>query len=254
LAVASQHLAPVPGGSSEAPTGPIPSDIDSYASLDCETVRSNGTRSAFEVGLQATPDEFGASFTGLVDATLATTSCRFRVADPVFGSFEITETLAAGTTTRFLMVGDGINEPTRVLVLGQSGAAFANPQLSPQPFAVARSVDLWYDVSRPAQGITLYELPGSDDVLGTWFSHDANGNPVGFYFDGIADIIPGQREMVVLKPSRGAEGLELEPVGTARLFYLDCNLAELRVLLGQNEFRTRRIRRSVEVGSCDAFN
>jgi hypothetical protein len=179
--------------------------------------------------------------------------CSFKSADPRFGAFDFSMPLGQGTL-RFLLVGDGPTEPTRVLVLQDGMAVRTATETAPAIGAVTRSEDFWYDLARPAQGVGLYELPGSDEVFGTWFTH-ANGLPVWYLLDGVATDIPGQRELVVYQPSRNGAARALAAVGSARLFYLDCNQAELRILLGDSDYVTLRIKRSrPKASGCEALD
>lgn len=180
-------------------------------------------------------------------------TCSFKSADRRFGAFDFSMPLGTGTL-RFLLVGDGASEPTRVLVLQDGVVVRVASETAPAIGAVTRSEDFWYDLARPAQGVGLYELPGSDDVFGTWFTHDDDGEPVWYLLDGTATDIPGQRELAVYRPSRNGAARALAAAGSARLFYLDCNQAELRILMGDTDYVTLRIRRSREVASCDALD
>jgi hypothetical protein len=183
----------------------------------------------------------------------ANMTCNLKTAHPSFGSFDIPVVVSNGTL-RFLLVGDGLYEPKRVLVLENGVVKLVAAETAPAVAAVIRSTAFWYDLARPAQGVSLYELKGSDDVFGTWFTHDDAGQPVWYLFNGVATGVPGQRDLIVQAPTRDGAGFaSLGTTGTARLFYIDCNQAELRVQLGRDYF-TLRLRRSREVIGCDALD
>lgn len=198
---------------------------------------------------------FGASQTVEIDSRHDSTVCTLSVSHPVFGAFRVEGTMLSQQTLRMLLVGDGINAPFQVAVTRQGELVEVVDPLKPNIGGVIRSPSFWYDRSRPAQGITLYEIPGSTNVFGTWFTHTEEGRPVWYFLDGTANGLPGQREVVVLKPQRDAAAA-MGVIGTARLFYLDCNQAELRVVLGSDfrEFRTLRLRRSREISACEVFD
>jgi hypothetical protein len=180
-------------------------------------------------------------------------TCTFKSADRRFGAFDFSMPLGSGTL-RFLLVGDGASEPTRVMVLQDGAVVRLASETTPAIGAVTRSEDFWYDLARPAQGLGLYELPGSENVFGTWFTHDEDGEPVWYLLDGVATDIPGQREFTVYRFTRSGAARSAAAAGSARLFYLDCNQAELRILLGDTDYVTLRIRRSREVASCEALD
>jgi hypothetical protein len=180
-------------------------------------------------------------------------ACSFKSADRRFGAFDFSLPLGPGTL-RFLMVGDGTTEPTRVVVLQDGEKVRVASETAPAIGAVTRSEDFWFDLARPAQGLGLYELPGSEDVFGTWFTHDDDGEPAWYLLDGVATDIPGQREFAVYRLTREGAARSMAAAGSARLFYLDCNQAELRILLGDTDYVTLRIRRSREVAGCEALD
>ena len=181
-------------------------------------------------------------------------ACTFKSADHRFGAFDFSMALGSGTL-RFLMVGDGASEPTRVVVVQDGRVVRVASETTPAIGAVTRSEDFWFDLARPAQGVGMYELPGSGDVFGTWFTHDDDGEPVWYLLDGAATDIPGQREFTVYRlSSDGGSARSMAASGSARMFYLDCNQAELRILLGDTDYVTLRIRRSREVAGCDALD
>lgn len=179
--------------------------------------------------------------------------CNLKTANPAFGSFDIEVPLVDGTL-RFLLVGDGSHAPQRVLVLENGVVSQVVAESAPAVVAFTHSTAFWYDLTRPAQGVSLYELPGSDDVFGTWFTHDETGRPIWYLFNGVATGIPGQRDLVVQRPSRNGAVTRLGTAGSARLFYVDCNQAELRVFIGDRDYFTLRLRRSREVVSCEALD
>jgi hypothetical protein len=239
-AIALHHLAPYPGA---------PAQAGFEALVQCASV-SPATGGGGSFGLRVLRYDESATQVFRGDAVV---TCSVKTGNPSFGSFDIPVNVTDGTL-RFLLVGDGQYEPQRILVLHDGTVLRVAEESAPAVGAVTRSEDFWYDLARPAQGVSLYELPNSDDAFGTWFTHDEAGQPIWYFFDGTATAVPGQRELVVYRPSRGASGTSLAVAGSARLFYLDCNQAELRVLLGERDYFTLRLQRSREVPACDALD
>ena len=181
------------------------------------------------------------------------TICQLLLDGPTVGSFDLQAAPQSGRTLRFFLTGDGSIEPFRVLaVIGADIVAVAGDD-TPAPGAVLAANAFWYDEARPAQGITIYEIPDSPDVFGTWFTHDVDGKPIWFTFNGVVGDLRGQRDLLVNRPGRGTDAPPTR-AGSARMYYLDCNHAELRVVLDPSDLRTLRIRRSREVQACDALD
>ncbi len=237
--IALHHLAPYAGAAD-----PVATD----ANLICVDRSANGDEGSTGTKVLTYLDVATLPYTSRRDTHV----CSFKLADPTFGSFDLSVPVVEGTM-RFMMVGDGESEPFRVLILQNGEVLRVAEQSAPAVGAVTRSDDFWYDLARPAQGVGLYEIPGGEDIFGTWFTHDPAGKPIWYFFDGVATDLPGQRELVLYRPSRGEQGNVMTAVGSARLFYLDCNQAELRIMLGEQDFFTLRIRRSRDVASCDAL-
>lgn len=176
--------------------------------------------------------------------------CVLRIADSVFGAFEVPQPLSSERTTRFFIVGDGERAAFEVMVVERGKVVHRAGVTPPAPGAVVLARDLWYDLSRPAQAVSLYEIAGGQDTLGFWFTQGTGGLPEWFFFDGSATGLPGQRDLVVYRGTPGAPE-PLAAVGSARLFYLDCNNAEIRILSGERRFDTLRLRRSRAVSTCE---
>ena len=239
-AIALHHLAPYAGAVGQ--TG-------FEAVVQCEGMNTSGNGgSSFGLRVLRYDESATTVFRGN-----ATVICEVKTAHASFGSFDLPVTLVDGTA-RFLLVGDGLYEPQRILILQDGNVVRVAEESAPAIGAVTRSEDFWFDLARPAQGVSLYELPNSDDTFGTWFTHDDDGEPTWYLFNGTATDVPGQRELVVHHPSRTAGVAALSVAGSARLFYLDCNHAELRVLLGERDYFTLRLQRSREVRVCDALD
>ncbi len=164
------------------------------------------------------------------------------------------EQSAAVATRRAFLIGDGETQPSQVLIIDGS-AQVALLDLPPaQPRALAESRDHWFDLRRPDQGLSLFEVGGTGIVFGTWFTVGDDNLPTWFYFEGAKVQGIGRRDIIIYAGSR-ASGLQaLQPVGSARLQYLDCNEAEFRVLLGEATLRTVRARRSQPVSFCPVFD
>ena len=234
------HLAPFAGATSTP---------DFEALLTCPHVDSDGSGGgSFGSRVLAYRQRGTNVFSGDADMT-----CRLKTAHASFGSFDLPIGVSNGTL-RVILVGDAINEPPRVLMLQNGNVLGVASETAPAVGSVMRSTAFWYDLARPAQGVSLYEIKGSGDVFGTWFTHDERGQPVWYLLNGVATGMPGQRDLVVQAPARDGAGFaRLGTSGTARLFYVDCNQAELRILLGRDYF-TLRLRRSREVIGCDALD
>ncbi len=240
-AVAAHHLAPYAESTGDASLINV---------LSCLGVSPNSS-SAASTSLSRNPG-FGAVVAHPHSSLQEINTCRFTATHPIMGGFDVTVPMTSHRTVRFILVGDGNNSPFR-LVVAQDGVVLQIVEPStPMPAALIRSDDVWFDLSRPAQSITLYEIPGGPDVFGFWFTHNADGTPTWFFFDGVATDLPGQRDLTMHRGT-GSDENPTVLVGSARLFYLDCNNAELRVLSGEREFHTLRLRRSREVDACDAL-
>jgi hypothetical protein len=224
-------------------------EIGEYT-IECTGSTPNGETSRFTAGGSAL--YFGSGRVERVDTQFAQNACALQVIDPLFGTFELSASVQSGQTLRMFLTGDGKREPFRlVAVIGAQIVAVAG-ESAPAPGAVLSAAAFWYDQARPAQGVTLYEIPESPDVFGTWFTHDSSGKPIWYSFDGIIGDLPGQRDLLVYRPARDP-AMPQTLVGSARLYYLDCNQAELRVVLEPSDLRTLRIHRSRNVQACDAL-
>lgn len=241
VSVALHHLAPFAGATTAT-------DFEAVAT--CPNSDANGGSGSF--GSRVT--RYGEGFTQAGFSSDGSMTCQLKTAHPAFGSFDL-QVPVAGGTLRFLLVGDGAHEPSRVLVMANGTVNLVSGESTPAVGAVLRSTAFWFDLARPAQGVSLYELPASNDVFGTWFTHDEAGQPVWYLLNGVATGVPGQRDLIVQAPTRagGSGQARMATSGTARLFYIDCNQAELRVRLGR-EYYTLRLQRSREVVGCDALD
>jgi hypothetical protein len=181
-------------------------------------------------------------------------TCTLQIAHPVIGNFVVVAQVPSGHTVRAIVVGDGVLAPFAVVVVDDGAVVNAFQTATPTPGAVTFSEDIWYDVTRPAQSVTLYEQAGADAMSGFWVTHDAAGKPVWYFMDGVRTALPGQRDIALHRFSSDASKPPSSDAGTARLFYLDCNQAELRILSGEREFHTLRLRRSREVPGCELFD
>ena len=169
------------------------------------------------------------------------------------GAFELFNVpLRSMQTTRFIVVGNGIDRPFQVVAtVAEQVASIANAKEA-EPAPAIISDQFWYDLTRPGQGISLYELPAAGLVYGTWQTFAENGEPIWYVLDGGSRSLPGDRDLTIYSASI-ENGLQLLPVGTGRLTYFNCNLAEARFTLGLNDVRRLRLERSLPVDRCSAL-
>lgn len=226
------------------------------ADLDVEQLcqgSTPGRAGSFSFG--AGYDEHDFHFGSMRGTTLsnshANNRCTLTLISARTGTLQLTAPFAVGQTLRLMFVGDGRFEPLRLVAMAGGAIVASTGALPATPGAITRAEDVWYDLARPAQAVTIYEIAGGNDVLGFWLTHDADGQPTWFYFDGAATGLPGQRELQLYRLRTAGE--PLVEVGSARLFYLDCNNAELRILSGEREFHTLRVRRSKPVDRCEVL-
>jgi hypothetical protein len=187
--------------------------------------------------------------------SLGAIACETALASPAIGGFRFELEQAPDLSTRrvFLIGGAGL-APAQVLVVDGAEQVALLDLPPPQPRALAGSRDHWFDVVRPDQGLSLFEVGGTGIVFGTWFTLDAGSNPLWFYFEGAKVQGIGRRDITVFLGERSGGAQTLTPIGNGRLQYVDCNEAEFRVLLGGTDFRTVRLRRSQPVSFCPVFD
>lgn len=215
----------------------------------CVTSRPNGGQGVItgQGGSRFGSASYGVHFTGE-----GTTVCTFSVRAADLGAQQVDATPVAERTTRFLLVGDGDSAPYSLLALvGTQIIA----QASGAPIVVGamlESEDFWFDVTRPSQGLSLFDLPAGDVIYGTWYTFADDGTPRWYFLDGATESLPGRRDVRIYEMSRS--GPPVTQVGSAKLYYLDCNTAELRFTLGDaTDLRTLRVQRSVPVATCSVF-
>lgn len=179
--------------------------------------------------------------------------CDLQMGFTPVGAFEVFNVpLRSMETTRFIVVGNGADKPFQIVAtVAEQVAAVANlKEVEPAPTII--SDQFWFDRTRPGQGISLYELPGAGLVYGTWQTFAENGEPIWYVLDGVSRNLPGDRDLTIYSASI-TNGLQLIPVGTGRLTYFNCNLAEARFTLG-SDVRLLRLERSVPVDQCFALD
>ncbi|HRQ66147.1 MAG TPA: hypothetical protein PKZ76_15020 [Xanthomonadaceae bacterium] len=188
-------------------------------------------------------------------SSLGDIACATALASPAIGGFRFQLEPASGLSTRraFLIGGAG-HAPAQVLVVDGAERVALVDLPPPQPRALAGSRDHWFDVVRPDQGLSLFEVGGTGIVFGTWFTLDVDSNPIWFYFEGAKVQGIGRRDITVFLGQRTEGAQTLTPIGSGRLQYVDCNEAEFRVLLAEADFRTVRLRRSQPVSFCPVFD
>lgn len=227
------------------------------------STRNHGGPNQFQFGLQCIATRSSGDQSGLpqlqpitgmtsVDAR-GENRCNFQFGLVGAGAFSFTDVwLYRGKTTRFLLVGNGGSHPYQlVIVTGAEVVAMPeNPPIEPGPTLV--SDQFWFDRSRPAQGVSLFEMPGAGLLYGTWQTFDQSGEPVWYVLDGTARSLPGDRDITIYSADT-ANGLQLTPVGSGRLTYFNCNLAEARFALSGEEVRFLRLERAVAVDQCFAL-
>lgn len=190
-----------------------------------------------------------------VSAYGADRRCRMDLAFRGGPSFHLEADTLPAAIYRFVVVGDGSTEfPYELLALRDAeilASAAVNP---PQPGAVLMSPDFWFDMARPAQGLVIYET-GPSTQYGMWYTYDAVGAPTWFLLDGQLAELAGRRDVTILRvrPATATEPQVLQPVGTGRLVYTDCNEAEFRAVMG-DDVRVLSVRRAERVARCVELN
>lgn len=181
--------------------------------------------------------------------------CDLQVGNALVGGFQLPlRTPTEVFTRRAFLIGDSRGRPLQVLLLDGSAQVDLVDAAAPQPRPLSSSRDQWFDVRRPDQGFSLYEVGGTGIVFGTWFSVGTDNEPIWYYFEGAKVQGIGRRDMTLFLGSRVDGAQDLQPVGSGRLQYVDCNEAEFRVLIGASDFRTVRLRRSRPVSFCPVFD
>ena len=176
--------------------------------------------------------------------------CGLLVQGP-FGSVQLALGYELQRDLRFVFAGDGKSFPYTLTAVREGGEVVASSGLSePVPGAVVESDHVWYDLARPAQAVALYPLPGSDLLAGYWFTHDEAGNSRWLFLDGMREGT-ARYELSVY---RSAVGAGVQSAGSAQLFYVDCNNAEIRLFETDGDFHTLRLRRSKSVADCDILS
>jgi hypothetical protein len=242
--VAVHHLAPVPPPEHD-PARPW------TVQTHCEGNTPGG--GGFDGGgVYGEDDWYFGTMRGMVwSAQHAFNQCTLAINRVGIGTLELAAPFSQSSTLRMMLVGDGRSENFQIVAVENGVLVGAGAVAEPKPIAVTRSQDIWYDINRPAQAVTLYETPDGQGLLGFWFTHDTLGRPTWFHLDGGPIGYPGQWELTLYRMH--AQATPIEEVGRARLFYLDCNNADLRVLSGDRE-HTLRLRRSMQVTSCASFD
>lgn len=216
----------------------------------CVTRRPNGGQSVL-TGQGGS--RFGASSYGVYYPSEGTTICTYSVRANDLGALQVDAPPVATRTTRFLLVGDGDIAPhSLVALVGTQIVAQADG--APLVIgAMLESEDFWFDITRPSQGLSLFDMPAGDVIFGTWYTFAQDGTPRWHFLDGSAENLPGRRDVRIHEMSR-AGGPPMAHVGSAKLYYLDCNTAELRFTLGDaTDLRTLRVQRSMPVDTCNVF-
>jgi hypothetical protein len=184
-----------------------------------------------------------------------TLACDVVLGSSTLGGFRFRMTQSPSVATRrAFLIGDAAARPAQVLLLDGAERVALLDLPPPQPRALAGSRDHWFDLVRPDQGLSLFEVGGTGIVFGTWFTLDSEAQPTWYYFEGAKVQGIGRRDVVVYVGSRAAGAQSLTPIGSGRLQYVDCNEVEFRVLLGERDFRTVRARRSQAVSFCPVFD
>lgn len=181
-------------------------------------------------------------------------ACDIGVFNDALGGLELaTTTRRYQKTSRILLVGDGETREYELIEVidGQITARTGVPAVSIRPELDATFA--WFDVSRPSQAVSLFEIAAAEVVYGTWQTFTDEGQPSWYLLEGAHDGLPGRRDLLVRQLQDG-EPKHFVTVGGGKLFYLDCNRAELRLMLDGDISRTLRIQRVRPVTNCSALS
>lgn len=120
---------------------------------------------------------------------LPAASYHFKLASPD-GSTTLVDTapiqINAGATVYIVATGDGVHQP-----LGMTAIPYGALTVIPGGGTVDMSANgAWYNPATSGQGFTFIPIPSQNRLWGTWYTFDANGNPVWYSLDSC--VTPGQ--------------------------------------------------------------
>lgn len=187
-------------------------------------------------------------------------ACTVRFRDAAFSVIEA-EVGIGGANAHVFLAGDGLFAPYEALVFSSFGLLANGPiDFSPAgpstagPASLLDSPTFWFDADRPLQGVSLFELPQTGLVYGTWFGVDAAGRATWLAIEGSVVYGGALRDLRISELTRGPNGLAINVIGSGTLQYNDCNHAELRMFVRNSEYRTLRLERSRHVQACVALD
>lgn len=179
--------------------------------------------------------------------------CTLQLGFTPAGAFEVSAIpVRSRESVRFLIVGNGETIPFQLAVLAGDQLHAVADAIEVEPGPLLPSNQFWFDRSRPAQGVALFEMPGAGLLHGTWQTFNTSGEAVWYLLDGAARNLPGDRDLTIFAVDM-EDGLRLTPAGTGRLTYFNCNEAEARFALSGQPVRFLRLERSEPVDQCYAL-
>lgn len=232
---------------------------EAQVSLRCQTVAGGGYASHLissvfgRFGTARSYPRLGSNPVNLGDPQFGNRrhQCHWRL----LGSIPPIEMLGAvrqmfGSVTQVFAIGDGKAEPIALIEV-VDGAVTARSSALPSAGNAnpAKSRDIWFDQDRSAHSIAMFEIPATGLTLGTWQTFASDGRPTWYMIEATASSTLGRRDVLLRELQPGAAG-GVRDVGLGVLRYLNCNSAELRVVLDGGGQRTLRLSRSLEVSSC----
>jgi len=182
-------------------------------------------------------------------------TCALDLSGFPFGNLRIENLqLQAQRTLRAYLVGDGTNAPYE-LIAAVGADVVGAIVVSTQTFLPQlKSTTIWFDQDHPVEGVAIYEIGLSGNVAITWFTFGPDTKPIWYFLDGVPATVPGWRDLVVYRVDRSGGTQHTTAVGNARMIYQDCNNANLRILLGSDDFHSLRLSRTVPVQRCAGLN
>jgi hypothetical protein len=135
--------------------------------------------------------------------------------------------LPAGADVTVIAIGDGINQPLGII-------AFPVGELATRTSVSNRSNGLWEILEGSGTGFTFQPMPAQNRVIGTWYTYNADGNPLFLNFDscnsnpGEACATPGAFDGITattaLYLSTGGGSSEGDEVTTTKIGEIDFDI------------------------------
>lgn len=171
--------------------------------------------------------------------------------------------LGAGERRHVFLIGDGGAAGYTIYNItssrdGDGQIDFSGTPSGPGPTTAVASLlessTFWVDNERGLEGVSLFEVPGTGTIYGTWFGFERDGRASWLALDGGAVYGAARRDVKVYEVSRLDGVTRIDRVGSGSLQYSDCNHAVLRLFLRGVELRTLNLERSRQVAFCVALD